>query len=95
MTSFRCDAVDFCESLKIELICTLKGVSSVSGGISTYGEEIRDAVEAREFKVCIDDLWDTALDVLVDLVPETLPGILVSTMFLAAILYRSRDTLNN
>ena len=39
------------------------------------GEEIRDAVEARELRVWTEDLWETAADVRVDL-EDTRPGIL-------------------
>ncbi len=43
-----------------------------------YGEDILEAVDAREFSVWIDDLWDTAADIRDDRVVDTRPGILAS-----------------
>jgi hypothetical protein len=43
-----------------------------------YGEDILDAVDAREFSVWTDDLWDTAADGRADRAVETRPGILAS-----------------
>ena len=40
-----------------------------------YGEDILDAVDAREFNVWAEDLWDTATDVRADRV-DTRAGIL-------------------
>jgi hypothetical protein len=39
-------------------------------------EEILEVVDARELRVCTDDLWDAAADVREDLPVVTLPGIL-------------------
>jgi hypothetical protein len=41
-----------------------------------YGEEILEAVDARELSVCTEDLCDTAADIRVDLAVDTLPGML-------------------
>jgi len=43
-----------------------------------HGEEILDAVDARELSVWTEDLCDTAADVRDDRAVETLPGILES-----------------
>lgn len=40
-----------------------------------YGEDTREAVEAREFSVCVDALCETAAEVREDRAVETLPGI--------------------
>jgi hypothetical protein len=56
--------------------CVRNSFSGVSSGTSTYGEEIRDAVDAREFSVWTEDLWDTAADVRDDRAVDTRPGIL-------------------
>jgi hypothetical protein len=45
-----------------------------------YGEEILDAVDAREFSVWTEDLWDTAADVRDDRAVDTRPGILAFQM---------------
>ena len=50
-------------------------MSGDSSGTSTYGEEILEAVDARELSVCIEDLWETAADVREDLAVDTRPGI--------------------
>jgi hypothetical protein len=60
----------------MEDTCVLNSFSGVSSGTSTYGEEIRDAVDAREFSVWMEDLWDTAADVRDDRAVDTRPGIL-------------------
>jgi hypothetical protein len=43
-----------------------------------YGEEIREAVDVREFSVWTEDLWETAADVRDDRAVETRPGILAA-----------------
>ncbi len=60
----------------MEETCVRNSFLGVSSGTSTYGEEIRDAVDAREFSVWAEDLWDTAADVRDDRVVDTRPGIL-------------------
>jgi hypothetical protein len=78
MTSFLWPAVDFCPSRNSAHICVRKAVSGVSSGISTYGVDMRDAVDARvELGVCADALRETAVDDLADLVADTLPGIVI------------------
>jgi hypothetical protein len=57
--------------LHIRVRRTVEGPSS---GMTTFGDDIREAVEAREFRVCTDDLCEIAVDVRVDLV-DTRPGI--------------------
>jgi hypothetical protein len=42
-----------------------------------YGDEILEAVDARELSVCTDDLCETAADVREDLAVDTRPGILL------------------
>ena len=76
MTSFRCEAVVRCASRNMEEICVRSSFSGVSSGVSRYGEEILDAVDAREFSVWTEDLWDTAAEVRDERAVETLPGIL-------------------
>jgi len=66
----------------MEETCILNSFSGVSSGTSTDGEEILEAVDAREFSVCEDALWDTAAEVLVDRVPVTLEGISYDTAVL-------------
>ena len=56
-------------------ICVRNSFSGDSSGTSTYGEDILEAVEARELSVCTEDLWDTAADVREDLTVDTRPGI--------------------
>lgn len=60
----------------MEHICTRSAVSGVSCGISAYGDEILEAVEARELRVCTEDLWEMAAEDLADLVLEVRAGIL-------------------
>lgn len=60
----------------MEHICTRSVVSGVSRGISAYGVEIREAVDALELRVCTDDLCEIAADDRDDLVLEVRAGIL-------------------
>jgi hypothetical protein len=69
-------------------ICVRSSFSGVSSGASMYGEEILDAVEAREFSVWMDDLWDTAAEVRDDRAVETRPGILDLSMLPFRVLLR-------
>jgi hypothetical protein len=62
-------------------ICIRSALSGVSCGISAYGVEIRDAVEAREFRVWTEPLCETTPEARVDLAVETLAGILIYAMF--------------
>ena len=72
MTSFLCPAVVFCASPKMVHICARSVVEGPSSGMTTVGEDIRDAVDAREPRVGTDDLRDSreAAEVRV----ETRPG---------------------
>lgn len=76
MTSFRCPAVDRCESRNIELTCVRSSVFGPSSGIWIHGDEILDVVDALETKVCAEDLRETAAEVLVDLAVDARAGIL-------------------
>lgn len=51
-------------------------LSGDSSGASIFGEEILEAVDARELRVCTEDLCDTAAEVRDDLAVDTRPGIL-------------------
>lgn len=62
--------------MKIEHICTRNAVSGVSWGISAHGDEILEAVEARELSVWTEDLCEMAVEDRADLVLEVLAGIL-------------------
>ena len=57
-------------------IFILKLDEDPSSGITTVGEDMRDAVDRREPSVWVEDFWEIrdAVEVLV----ETLPGILTS-----------------
>lgn len=62
--------------MKTEHICTRSAVSGVSWGISAYGDEILEAVEARELRVWMEDLCEMATEDRADLVLEVRAGIL-------------------
>jgi hypothetical protein len=49
-----------------------------------YGDDIREAVDARELRVWTEDLWDTAADVRVER-EDTRPGILKILLVLSFI----------
>ncbi len=74
----------------MEEICVRSSLLGVSSGISTYGTEILDAVDAREFNVWTDDLCDIAAEVLEDRAVETRPGIMniVGAPYASCISYR-------
>jgi len=65
-----------CASRNKDETCVRSSFLGVSSGASTYGEEILDAVDAREFSVWTEDLCDTAAEVRDDRAVETRPGIL-------------------
>lgn len=74
MTSFLCPAVVLCTSPKMVHICARSAVDGPSSGITTVGDDIRDAVDAREPRVGTDDLCDSreAVEFRVD----TRPGMM-------------------
>lgn len=62
--------------MKIEQICTRSAFSGVSWGISAYGDDILEAVDARELRVWTEDLCEMAAEDRADLVLEVRAGIL-------------------
>ena len=55
-TSFRWLAVVLCASPKTLHICARRLEEGPSSGITTIGEDMRDAVNLREARVCAEDL---------------------------------------
>jgi len=60
----------------MEDIWVRSSLSGASSGISTYGVDILDEVEARELRVAAEDLCETAPEVREDLAVDTRAGIL-------------------
>lgn len=54
-----------------------KGVEGPSSGASNIGDEIRDAVDARELKVCAEGFWESREAVDERVVVR--PGIVICT----------------
>lgn len=64
-------------------ICARSTVEGLSSGITTVGDDMRDAVDAREPRVGIDDLRDSreAVEIRVDTRPGMLKGFELSRSF--------------
>ena len=60
-------------SRKTDAIWVRSVLSGVSSGISRAAEDARDAIDARGFRVVVDDLCETVVDGRADLV-EVRPG---------------------